>query len=241
MWNALWRTPAAVWTSTDEHCRLELRTLSSFTTNLQNWARNRPADELRVSDIHSYLLLNGLELLPGVIYVWEEPHEQAFYVYDGIHRVEAARRLPYSIKALFHIRRTSREQEIIDDFVHLNKAISVPSVYIEETSTRKRKVCELVVQEWCRRYPQFLSTSRRPFPYNFNRDVFMDQVAAWDIDFRQEDLVQRILRELQKLNAEARAFVREKNIRTPAKCVHADFYLFYLSPARIAAHMTTRL
>jgi hypothetical protein len=240
MLNALWRPLNPVWTSTDGNCRLELRTLSSFA-DLQNWARNRPADELRVSDLHSYLLLNHLELLPGIIYVWEHPPEQAFYVYDGIHRVEAARRLPYTIKAVFHIRRTSREQEIVDDFVHLNKAISVPSVYLEERSSRKRNVCELVVQELSRRYPQFLSSSRRPFPYNFNRDVFMDQMSAWDIDFRQADLVQRILRELDQLNTEAHSFVQDKNIRTPVKCVHANFYLFYLSPARIASHMRVRL
>jgi hypothetical protein len=194
-----------------------------------------------------YFELNDVRLVPGVIYVWVCPHHPQVYVYDGIHRLQAALQTPHMMQALVLYRETSREQEIIDDFLHLNKSIAVPTIYLDDESIpqmdRKKNVCIKVVDEMCKRYAAFLSPSRKPSRHNFNRDLFLECLSEWQLDFERLDFEDRFFEELARLNLRAKTYVENNasKVYVPRKCEQYDFYLFFLSKSVIQQHMETYL
>lgn len=85
----------------------------------KNWEKNRPPDEIRITQIYQYYLDNNLKIVPGVIYTWEKDNK--LYIYDGIHRFLAAQKTNNDMTFLLQIRKTDKESEIINDFLNLNK------------------------------------------------------------------------------------------------------------------------
>lgn len=202
----------------------------------KNWDKNRPPDHVRVSRIMNYYATHNVSLIPGIIYVWPRPHEGSFLVYDGIHRLCAAFEYEGATRALIHFRYTDREQDIIDDFLHLNKSISVPVVYLENDNYTKKTLCERLAQELCSRYPDFVSSSRNHYKYNFNRDKMIDFFSSLDIDFTKAS-PEVIMNELEGLNVRAREFVKRNTIKHPQKCVYNNFFLFFLDMTLIKSSL----
>jgi hypothetical protein len=64
----------------------------------------------------------------------------------------------------------------------LNKAISVPDLYIEETDAVTKANVQTAVSDIIKRFPKHQSTSRRPNSPNYNRDNLTDQIFNLHID-----------------------------------------------------------
>lgn len=210
---------------------LMVRNMSVLEKEIVNWNKNRPPDEVRIAQICDYYKQTGVTLIPGMIYAWE--HDNIYEIYDGIHRLLAGLMTGNPMTFFITIITTDREQDIIEDFKNINKSISVPSIYLEETSTAKKIVCESVVDEMCRRYPQFVSASRKPYQHNFNRDNLIEFVSTFDIDFSISGIDKKIINQFNLLNLQARDHTIEHGINIPKKCDYHKFYLFFLDKSYI--------
>jgi hypothetical protein len=203
-----------------------------------NWNKNRPPDPVRVGEIKEYYLKEKLTVVPGIIYAWEksDDDDSPLQIYDGIHRLLAAKELMTQgqFTFLLCIYKTDDENLIIKDFKALNKSCPVPVLYTEENENLlKRIVCENVVAELCKKYPTFVSPSRKPYKYNFNRDSVLEFLSELEIDWNISGLSTIIIQELSGLNWVAKDFVQRNNINVPKKCDFHNFYLWYLEKSFI--------
>lgn len=205
--------------------------------NFINWNKNRPPDSIRIADIKEYYIRENIAVIPGIIYAWEKKNHvnSPLEIYDGIHRLLAAKELVHShnkkFTFLLNITKTENEEIIIRDFKSINKSCPVPVLYTEtndQLNLIRRVVCENIVSELCNKYPNFVSPSRKPFRYNFNRDVVLEFLSELNINWNIEGLSGIILQELYGLNFVAKDFVSRTNIQTPKKCQFHNFYLWFL-------------
>ena len=195
-----------------------------------NWNQNRPPDPVRIHQIQKYYKQNCIKIIPGIIYAWSllNDNDNKYIIYDGIHRLLAGFESKLELYVLIQIKYTDREQDIVDDFMNINKSISVPSVYLEQNNTLKRIVCESVVNTLCLKYPMFVSSSNKCHTYNFNRDNVIQFISELNIDFTKHGIDKMILNEMDNLNNQAYDFVKKHKINHPSKCKEHNFYLFYL-------------
>lgn len=184
-----------------------------------NWSKNRPPDPIRIAQIRDYFMNKNTELIQGVICVWK--HGGQYHVYDGIHRLHAALQLDHEMTALIQVFSTDKEQDVIDDFTNINKSINVPVIYLEETNWMKRKRVS------------FVSPSRNPYRYNFNRDNLVDFLSTLEIDFSMQGVDKILLNEFEGLNLRAMDYVASNKIKHPSKCNYHKFWLFYLEKGLI--------
>lgn len=203
--------------------------------SVSNWYKNRPPDNVRIQQIKQYYIDNRVELIPGIIYAWK--HDDSLEIYDGIHRLLAGFDMfntnNINMYLFLNVIETNKEQDIINEFVNINKSVSIPFIYLEQDNMLKRLVCFNVADYLCRTYPQFVSPSRKPHIYNFNRDNIIEFISDLNIDFTLSGIDKLIINELRGLNIKAQEFVRRNKINYPKKCDYHSFYLFYLEKSFI--------
>lgn len=220
----------------NEYFSIEL--LSTFDPvfrKFQNWSKNRPPDQSRVDEIYEYYKLHNSSIIDGILYVWNDG-EDNYYIYDGLHRYEAAMMNDREMHAMICFYETKKEADIINHFITINKSINVPCLYMEDSNYYKRRLCEDIAKEYARKYPEFLSNSIKPHVPNFNRDNFIDLLATLNIDFKKSDAIEKvldILAELNQLMKEKKKFAKQK----PKKCNTSDFYLFFLDNLSIKKYI----
>jgi hypothetical protein len=198
--------------------------------NCINWNKNRPYDKVRVNDIKSYYIEKNINVLPGIVYAWK--NNESLEIYDGIHRILAAFEVG-NIELLIQIYFTNNESLIIEDFKNINKAISVPTVYLEENNYIKKTVCENVANNLCEKYPRCVSASRNCQQQNFNRDNLIEMISKLQIDFEKKNVDNIIIQELVGLNFQAKDYVNTHKIVVPQKSHYNNFYLFFLQESFI--------
>ena len=199
---------------------------------IMNWNKNRMPDRIRIEQIKEYFKYNNIDLVPGIISVWEKDNQ--WIVYDGIHRlISSLENGNNDMKVIIRKITTQKEKEIIDDFLNINKSISVPSIYLENDNELKKLICQNVVEHLCSKYPNFVSPSRKPCIYNFNRDILIEFISDLNINFNKNGIDKLIINELSILNDTAKDFVKVNKINTPKKCKYYNFYLWYLDKSII--------
>ena len=203
-----------------------------------NWEKNRPPDEVRISEIYNHYNINNVDLIPGIVYAWF--NNGKLNIYDGIHRFIAALQCSKKMSFILQIKKSS-EQEIIEDFLNINKSISVPSVYLEEGNVIKKLICQNVADMLCKKYPTFVSPSRKPIIYNFNRDNIVEFISTLNIDFMRSNVDLIIFNELLGLNFVAEEFVKSREMKCPKKCHYYKFYLFFLEKNLIKRKIEDKL
>lgn len=183
-----------------------------------NWERNRPEDPIRVKAIQAYNNKFNITFADGIVYAWYDGEH--YRIYDGWTRYCAASE---SMKFFLSVNTTEFEQDIIHHFIALNSAVPVPSLFMEDTDAKKRKLVTAVVDHFCETYPQFLSASKRPQRPNFNRDTFTEQLTsaldALDINNFDKD---RIIHLVEKVNTLMKSNCKDP----PVKAANGNFYLF---------------
>lgn len=204
---------------------LKLKELKKMFKSIKIWRLNRPVDTVRVEMIHNYFLLEDIKVVPGQISAWvNEEHE--LEIYDGFHRFSAAKD---NMFVCIKILNTKDNNRVVKDFKNINMSISVPELYLEESTNKKKEVCENLAQKMCDTFPNCRSPSRNPQPQNFNRDSFIELISSLNVDFYTKNIEVKLWNELLGLNKEAKQYVVSHRIKTPKKCEWNNFWLFYLS------------
>jgi hypothetical protein len=197
---------------------------------ISNYHRNRNPDPVRINKINEYYIKNKILKIPQEIACWDR--DKHLLVYDGIHRLTAARNIPdmvVFVKIMY-----TEEQDILDDFKNINSGVNLPFLYLEENNKDKRRVCESVMKKLCTDYSNCMSPSRNCQKQNFNRDVFIESIlGTLNIDFSKKDIEISIYNSILAINNIARLYILENKISTPKKCNYYRFWLMYLPISEI--------
>jgi hypothetical protein len=204
---------------------LKLKDLKKSFKTVKIWRLNRPVDHLRVEAIRNYFLLDSVCVIPGQISGWVNENNE-LEIYDGFHRISAANDNMY---VFIKILTTKKNEDVIKDFKMINMSISVPELYLSESTNIKKEVCENLANRMCDTFPNCRSVSRYPQPQNFNRDNFIELISSLNIDFYTKNLEIKLWNEILGLNREAKAYTYSHKIKTPKKCEYNNFWLMYLS------------
>lgn len=222
------KTPWQIVFNIDKFVTLYKTDLIALSTmyNICNWNKNRPVDGMRVSAIESHLVNTSASVLSGIIYAWKNGNK--LEVFDGIHRITSAMNLDKNFQLLVQIYDTPNENIIINEFKCINQSINVPVIYMEQDNYYKRKCIENVVERFCKRHIDFMSSSRNHQRQNFNRDKIIEFISTFEIDFTLLNVNEIILKEFSGLNYEAKEYITDHKIPVPKKCDFHKFWLFYL-------------
>ena len=195
-----------------------------------NYHRNRKPDFARVRNIEEYYIQKNILRVPQEVSCWLE--NEVLHVYDGIHRLTAAKSIPDMI--VFVKIMEGNEQKIIDDFRDINSGVNLPLLYLEENNQLKRKVYENVMEMMKEKWSPCISPSRNCQSQNYNRDVFLESILhPLEIDLTKKDIEISIFSSIIGINNIARSYVEQNKINTPKKCAYYGFWLMYLPISEI--------
>jgi hypothetical protein len=153
---------------------------------IEMWKYNRPPDEERVEEIVKEVRFH--QRSDGCIYL--ALINNAIVCYEGNHRREALKRIPSTLchPVLVDMIWNADDDMIKREFARLNKAVSVPELYVNPNLINIKSKIQDIVKELCATYPAHVSTKQRCQRPNFNRDNLTDQIvcvmkeASIDID-----------------------------------------------------------
>lgn len=205
--------------------------------NVVNYYKNRDPDQSRIDLLKS--VLEEEPVVPQIISGWL--HDKNLYIYDGIHRITAAKQVSKDLYVMVKIVTVDDENYVIKDFKNINSAICLPFLYLEENNVFKRHICEQTVSHLMNKFPKNISPSRNHFKQNFNRDNMIDFLSELEINFNQQNLDEKIFKLLMECNDVAKNYVNTQNISFPKKCVLTQFYLMYLDESFIKKYIEERL
>lgn len=140
---------------------------------LKLWSRNRPVDEARVEEIREYI--SKTRHVDGTIRLAFIKGE-GLVCYESNHRRMA---LIPGILVTVDILWDVTCERLIEEFIHINRAVSVPELYteIDMDATAKEKIAAYVKDMASFKYKAFVSTSARPNRPQFNRDVLTQEIT----------------------------------------------------------------
>ena len=161
--------------------------------NVCKWEYNRPPDEIRISDIIEYIDKGGpLDWIIYCTYISKIGEMSKIEVYDGMHRITAIKEYILFFESTKNITCPLRESNIlisirinptlgetIDAFQNINKCVSIPQLYIDNSNiisnfNDKKKIIEEVAQNWVKKFKTHFKSSMRTIIPNINRDNFID-------------------------------------------------------------------
>ena len=218
--------------------KIDINTLKN-NFGVVNWSKNRPACKTRIDDIVKYYRKNNVKIIPGIIYVWYNSGK--YHITDGLHRYDAAIKLNRNIDLILHINYSNDENIIIEEFLNINKSISIPSIYLDSDNLVKKELCQKIVNYLCEKYPKFISPSRNHYTYNFNRDLLIEFFSELNIDFHKNELYDKLINLISNLNYKAKFNIINGNITHPKKCDKYNFYLFYLDKSYIKSEIENHI
>lgn len=136
------------------------------------WKYNRPPDKDRVNEIHNYMKVSGR--MDGVIYLAYVENE--LVCYESNHRREALKGLDSLADILVDVIWDTNDDVIKEEFIRLNKCVSVPELYIERKVEIDQDYLRKVVNDFCETYKSHKTSSGKPQRPNFNRDNLLDDL-----------------------------------------------------------------
>jgi len=137
------------------------------------WKYNRPPDEKRVLDIENEMKQS--QRMDGCLYLASVDNE--LVCYEGNHRREALKHLQTCQPILVDMIWNADDDFLKREFARLNKAVSVPELYINTDLISIKSDIQDMVKELCIRYPDHVSTKQKPQRPNFNRDSLTDNIT----------------------------------------------------------------
>lgn len=173
------------------HYLIKVIVSDMLNANMTNWEYNRPPDETRCQEIATYIH-DKKPSLDTMFYLSFTNKSQTFSIYDGIHRYTALKIISNNKRndlldtfganseyicnqfILVNIRFNATNGELIEAFQTLNKSISVPTLYLRDTSRDKKDTIENIVNEWQIKYKTHFSASSKPNRPNINREMFIN-------------------------------------------------------------------
>jgi len=151
---------------------------------IDSWKRNRVYDEKRVKAIRKHYKNGGV--IDGIIYL--AAIKDRLVCYDGNHRRLALELCDIKGSVIVDIMWLSSDEAVCDRFNLINKAISVPTLYLETKASKRKDIEELkaykmkaiiidYVANMCVKYEIFQSSSRHCHIPSFNRDVLIEDIT----------------------------------------------------------------
>lgn len=196
---------------------------------IENWKKNRAPDNVRVKQIAlQYTDNDKVYLVDGIMSAWNPKGTDILYIYDGIHRYLASKEFPKNL-VLIKIISSDNEDLVIQDFKKINKSVSIPYLFLEDKNELKITVCNSVMELIAEQWPNNQSPSRKPWPCNYNRDTFMENVLSQlKIDFTLPNIDKLLFEALLVTNQYAKKYTIDNQIKTYKKSEITGFYLTYV-------------
>jgi hypothetical protein len=194
---------------------------------ITSWKFNRPPDTERVEEIRGFM--KESKRVDGLIYLACVNHQ--LVCYESNHRREAlAKDMPEDMaQILVDVLWDATDDTVKSEFFRLNKAVSVPDLYVDNTSEESAAKVLAAVDTFCAKYPALRSKNGRPNRPNYNRDNLTQEFVRLmkELNISAEELLAR----LERLNARMSQFPTHRlSDSVVAKCRAAGLWLFAWSP-----------
>lgn len=188
---------------------------------IKRWKFNRPPDTERISEIHEFMKLS--RRMDGIIYLAFVDNE--IVCYESNHRREALRGLENIADILVDIIWNVTDDTIKEEFVRLNKAVSVPELYIDKHVEIDLNNIRKAVDDFCSLYKTHKVTSGRPNRPNFNRDNLTDDFYSIikDTKMSLDEFLLKLTEHNKRLLLKDKCKLSEKIIE---KCNSSGLWLF---------------
>lgn len=190
--------------------------------NIKLWKHNRPADEDRIKEIHEHMKKSGR--MDGILYIASINDE--LVCYESNHRRLALQGLDsMTATVLVDVLWDTTNEIVKDEFIRLNKAVSVPELYFSDDPLKIHNELKEMVDNFCKSYKSHKVNTNKPQRPNFNRDMLMDEfdrvVRECSIDVAELD--KRLIRYNQRLMNKPTDKLSQKIID---KCTESGLWLF---------------
>lgn len=189
---------------------------------IKRWKFNRPADEDRVTEIREYMKIS--QRMDGIIYLAFVDNE--LVCYESNHRREALSELESVADILIDVIWGATDDVIKQEFVRLNKAVSVPELYIESKPFDiDIETLRKYVDDFCKSYKSHKVSSGKPQRPNFNRDNLTDDFyrIMKEHHLTIDTLMEKLTRYNQQLTTKDKSKLSEKIVE---KCSSSGLWLF---------------
>lgn len=141
---------------------------------MRSWKFNRPVDDSRIPEIRDAMDENSH--VDGPLYA-AFVRGDGFVHYEGGHRAKALESTTSVKNVMVDMLWDVDDTRITAEFKRLNKAISVPTLYVSsERDTDVRVQLEAIVNLYRKQYPSHVSNTGRPQRPNFNRDKLFEDL-----------------------------------------------------------------
>jgi hypothetical protein len=227
----------------DNHQLIKLSIKQLLELPIENWKHNRPPDEIRVSEIETFIQKRDTLILQP-FYIHYNPKNGIYEILDGIHRYTAMKNIEYpeliEDKIVFvHLFVNLTYGNLIDIFQDINKTVPVPELYINSTNVNdnanEKVIIEEVSKEWQRKYKSHFSPSSNYNVPNINRDVFINILSHLYTSYKVRNST-KMSEMLERANTNIRDYVlagvgfRNMPIKfsdkQKEKCKESGCYLF---------------
>ena len=190
------------------------------TLDVKPWKHNRPPDMARVPEIHEWM--KQFRRMDGVLNLAYISGE-GLVCFESNHRRLALAGL--DIPVFVDIVWDATHEIVRQEFMRINKAVSVSALYVADTPVALRGEMEDAVADFRKRFGSMESTSGRPQRPNYNRDRLTDELMRL-----QQELVvpvAELMRRLYLLNDKCSAYDKSKlTDKMRQKCEASGLWLF---------------
>jgi len=192
---------------------------------IERWKYNRPPDTDRVAEIHAFVKQSGR--LDGMMYL--ACVNKKLYCYESNHRREALVGITEVAPILVDIMWDATHDQVKAEFLRLNKAVSVPELYVTDEPMADMDSILAARKAFCEKYKLLKVTTGRPQRPNFNSDNLLDDFVA--ITKEHKISAEEMMRRLDNLNVSLSHKANDMKLsdKVRDKCVTSGLWLFTVS------------
>ena len=189
--------------------------------SIKRWKHNRPPDKERITEIQSFM--NHSKRMDGMLYL--ACINKELVCYESNHRREALVGLEGMHPILVDILWDATDESVKAEFLRLNKAVSVPELYVsEDTGIDTGDLIEMR-NAFCAKFKLAKVSTGRPNAPNFNSDMILDEFHRLmkETKLTPNDLWDKLIHLNQQMSTRDRKKLTPKIIE---KCERSGLWLF---------------
>lgn len=185
------------------------------------WKHNRPPDADRVKEIHEFMKKS--KRMDGMIYLATIGDD--LVCYESNHRREALKGLEDMATILVDLLPNTNDNVLKEEFIRLNKAVSVPELYFSQDSEKIFRDLREAIDDFCEVYKKHKVSTNKPQRPNFNRDILMDEFyrIIKELNIDVEEFIKRLSRYNRRLLTKDKTGLSKKIIE---KCNESGLWIF---------------
>jgi energy-converting hydrogenase A subunit M len=145
--------------------------------------------------------------------------------YESNHRREALKGLEDMAPILVDFLPNTTDDSLKDEFIRLNKAVSVPELYFSQDPEQLFRDLKVAVDDFCDIYKKHKVSTNKPQRPNFNRDSLMDEFyrIIKELSIDVEEFITRLSRYNRRLMLKEKTGLSQKVID---KCNETGLWIF---------------